>query len=315
MFGRLDFDDGETYHIGRLGVRDEDREPLLIDWRAPAAAPFYRATPGEPLGVVRRRVIICRGPEGRRPRRRRAVPDEAGDLRVRRRGGAAGRAAPVPRARTCATSSPRSSASRTRRSGRRPGASPSSPAARDRQDPGRAAPRRVPALHRPGPVRRRPHPGGRPVDGVHRRTSAGCCPALGEDSVHLRAIGELVEGVTATRRDRAAGGRDQGQRADAGGADRAGVADPAERAATGCGWCTRARCSRWRDDLAQARAGSGPRPRRPARSPTRPGHRAAVLLDALWSKVDGAPGPRRCSPRRSPTAPSSDGSSPRGGRR
>ena len=63
VFGRLDFDDGETYHIGRLGLRDDDREPLLIDWRAPAAAAFYRATPGEPMGVVRRRVIICRGPE------------------------------------------------------------------------------------------------------------------------------------------------------------------------------------------------------------------------------------------------------------
>lgn len=31
VFGRLDFDDGEAYHIGRLGVRDENREPLLID--------------------------------------------------------------------------------------------------------------------------------------------------------------------------------------------------------------------------------------------------------------------------------------------
>src|SRR5262245_21539962 len=62
VFGRLDFDDGYTYRIGRLGVRDEDREPLVVDWRAPAAAPFYRATPGEPLGVDRRRVITCKGP-------------------------------------------------------------------------------------------------------------------------------------------------------------------------------------------------------------------------------------------------------------
>ncbi|HET9143444.1 MAG TPA: ATP-dependent DNA helicase, partial [Actinophytocola sp.] len=62
VFGRLDFDDGETYHVGRLGLRDQDRQPLLIDWRAPAAAAFYRATSGEPMGVVRRRVIICRGP-------------------------------------------------------------------------------------------------------------------------------------------------------------------------------------------------------------------------------------------------------------
>src|SRR5215470_17229502 len=62
VFGRLDFDDGDSYHIGRIGVRDEDREPLVVDWRAPAAAPFYRATPGERLGVERRRVITCNGP-------------------------------------------------------------------------------------------------------------------------------------------------------------------------------------------------------------------------------------------------------------
>ncbi len=70
VFGRLDFDDGETYHIGRLGLRGDDREPLLIDWRAPAAAAFYRATPGEPMGVVRRRRHHLPRAERRRPRRR-----------------------------------------------------------------------------------------------------------------------------------------------------------------------------------------------------------------------------------------------------
>jgi hypothetical protein len=77
----LDFDDGETYRIGRLGVRD-GLEPLLIDWRAPAAAPFYRATSGEPLGVVRRRVIICRGPQVVDLDDDVLSPDDAGDLRV-----------------------------------------------------------------------------------------------------------------------------------------------------------------------------------------------------------------------------------------
>jgi DNA helicase IV len=33
VFGRLDLRDGSAYHVGRLGVRDEDAEPLLIDWR------------------------------------------------------------------------------------------------------------------------------------------------------------------------------------------------------------------------------------------------------------------------------------------
>jgi hypothetical protein len=77
----LDFDDGETYRIGRLVVRD-GLEPLLIDWRAPAAAPFYRATSGEPLGVVRRRVIICRGPQVVDLDDDVLSPDDAGDLRV-----------------------------------------------------------------------------------------------------------------------------------------------------------------------------------------------------------------------------------------
>ncbi|MEU8787195.1 UvrD-helicase domain-containing protein [Streptomyces sp. NPDC048637] len=51
----------ETLHIGRLGVLDADYTPLVIDWRAPAAAPFYRATPVAPGRVVRRRVIRSKG--------------------------------------------------------------------------------------------------------------------------------------------------------------------------------------------------------------------------------------------------------------
>ncbi|GAA2479626.1 HelD family protein [Streptomyces gobitricini] len=54
-------DIGETLHIGRIGVLDSDYAPLVIDWRAPAAAPFYRSTPVEPGRVVRRRVIRSRG--------------------------------------------------------------------------------------------------------------------------------------------------------------------------------------------------------------------------------------------------------------
>ncbi|MGW0813700.1 HelD family protein [Streptomyces viridiviolaceus] len=54
-------DIAETLHIGRIGVLDEDYAPLVIDWRAPAAAPFYRSTPVEPGRVVRRRVIRSKG--------------------------------------------------------------------------------------------------------------------------------------------------------------------------------------------------------------------------------------------------------------
>lgn len=61
VFGRLDSDDQVIRHIGRLGLRDEAYKPLLLDWRAPAAAPFYQATPADRDGVIRRRVIRCAG--------------------------------------------------------------------------------------------------------------------------------------------------------------------------------------------------------------------------------------------------------------
>ncbi|ANB06694.1 helicase [Streptomyces ambofaciens] len=54
-------DIAETLHIGRIGILDEDYAPLVIDWRAPAAAPFYRSTPVDPGRVVRRRVIRSKG--------------------------------------------------------------------------------------------------------------------------------------------------------------------------------------------------------------------------------------------------------------
>ncbi|MEU4427259.1 AAA family ATPase [Actinoplanes sp. NPDC024001] len=57
VFGRLDLATGATHYVGRMGIRDEDSKPLVVDWRAPAAAAFYRATAAEPLGVVRRRMI------------------------------------------------------------------------------------------------------------------------------------------------------------------------------------------------------------------------------------------------------------------
>ncbi|GAA2798473.1 HelD family protein [Streptomyces showdoensis] len=59
--GRQHADIGETLHIGRIGVLDSDYAPLVIDWRAPAAAPFYRSTPVDPGRVVRRRVIRSKG--------------------------------------------------------------------------------------------------------------------------------------------------------------------------------------------------------------------------------------------------------------
>ncbi|MFI1865904.1 HelD family protein [Streptomyces jumonjinensis] len=62
-FGRLDMKDGVRHHIGRVGIRadDTERTPLLIDWRAPVARPFYLATGYEPMGLRRRRHITTEG--------------------------------------------------------------------------------------------------------------------------------------------------------------------------------------------------------------------------------------------------------------
>lgn len=64
VFGRIDRTveaGGESFHVGRLAVSDEDQEPLVVDWRAPVAEPFYRATGREPMGLRRRRHFATRG--------------------------------------------------------------------------------------------------------------------------------------------------------------------------------------------------------------------------------------------------------------
>jgi len=52
VFGRIDRADGTSLHIGRRGLW-ADGEPLLIDWRAPAAEPFYAATAANPIRIAR----------------------------------------------------------------------------------------------------------------------------------------------------------------------------------------------------------------------------------------------------------------------
>jgi DNA helicase IV len=59
--GRTDAADGTRTHIGRIGLLDDDLEPLLVDWRAPVARPFYTATAAHPDGLVRRRHYRTRG--------------------------------------------------------------------------------------------------------------------------------------------------------------------------------------------------------------------------------------------------------------
>ncbi|MGV8969054.1 MAG: HelD family protein [Microbacteriaceae bacterium] len=67
-FGRLDFAETETEdavlrYIGRIGLRDGDQHPLLLDWRVPQARAFYQATAANPLGARARRHLTSKGRE------------------------------------------------------------------------------------------------------------------------------------------------------------------------------------------------------------------------------------------------------------
>ncbi|MFV0525175.1 MAG: HelD family protein [Acidimicrobiales bacterium] len=64
VFGRIDQATdagGGSYHIGRVAVASETMDPLVVDWRAPVAEGFYRATGGDPQGLARRRHFTTRG--------------------------------------------------------------------------------------------------------------------------------------------------------------------------------------------------------------------------------------------------------------
>ncbi len=64
LFGRIDRDPdegGETFYIGRLSVSDGGQDVVVVDWRAPVAEPFYRATGRQTMGLARRRYFATRG--------------------------------------------------------------------------------------------------------------------------------------------------------------------------------------------------------------------------------------------------------------
>nr|AIS85418.1 Superfamily I DNA and RNA helicase-like protein [Verrucosispora sp. MS100047] len=208
VFGRLDFDDGETFHIGRLGVRD-GHEPLLVDWRAPAAAAFYRATPGDPLGVIRRRVILCQGPKVIDLDDDVLTPEKAGELRV------LGEGALLAALRRSRGAHMRDIVSTIQREQDEAIRAPARGVTLITGGPGTG--KTQVALHRAAYLLYTNR--GRLTDGrilvvgpstVFTRYISRVLPSLGEESVHLRALGELVEGVTATRRDRAAVARIKG---------------------------------------------------------------------------------------------------------
>ncbi|MGQ0481486.1 MAG: HelD family protein [Pseudonocardia sp.] len=203
VFGRLDTTSGQVHHVGRLGVRDPDFEPLVIDWRAPAAAPFYRATPEQPMEVVRRRTIRCFGQRVTDLHDDLLMPDAAPeDMAVVGEGSLM---ADLSRARGGAMRDIVSTIQREQDEAVR---APSGGITEITGGPGTG--KTAVALHRAAYLLysdRRRFSGGVLVVGpspVFMDYISRVLPSLGEDAVELRALGEVLDGVRATRLDRPA---------------------------------------------------------------------------------------------------------------
>lgn len=198
VFGRLDLNDGTPRYIGRIGVRDEDREILLIDWRAPAASVFYRATGQDPAGVVRRRVLRCRGDQVI------GIEDELLDAESAPEDmvvvGEGALLASLSRARDSSMHSVVATIQKEQDEAIR---APARGATIIGGGPGTG--KTVVALHRAAYLlytdRRRFEAGGVLVvgpSGVFMNYIERVLPSLGETSVTLRSIGQVVEGIRAT---------------------------------------------------------------------------------------------------------------------
>ncbi|MGD9701779.1 MAG: ATP-binding domain-containing protein [Acidimicrobiia bacterium] len=55
FFGRIDEEGGDSWYVGRRHIETAEHDPVVVDWRAPIAAPFYRATVADPFGLRFRR--------------------------------------------------------------------------------------------------------------------------------------------------------------------------------------------------------------------------------------------------------------------
>jgi len=201
VFGRLDLVDGEARYIGRIGVRDADRDVLLVDWRAPAASLFYQATAQEPAGVVRRRVL--------RSRRQEVIGVEDDLLDAENAPaemvvvGEGALLASLSRARDASMHSVVATIQKEQDEAIR---APSRGATTIGGGPGTG--KTVVALHRAAYLlytdRRRFESGGVLVvgpSGIFMNYIDRVLPSLGETSVTLRSLGEVVDGVKAVRHD------------------------------------------------------------------------------------------------------------------
>ena len=207
VFGRLDMQpelDPQPRYIGRIGLRDADRDSLLIDWRAPAAAVFYQATAAEPQRVVRRRVLRAAG------RTVVGVEDELLDAEALERSGASlpiiGEGALMAQLSRARDRSMHSIVATIQAEQDKAIRAPGKGVVAISGGPGTG--KTVVALHRAAFLlysdRRRYESGGVLVvgpSGVFMRYIERVLPSLGETAVALRSLGEVVDGVRATRHD------------------------------------------------------------------------------------------------------------------
>jgi DNA helicase IV len=203
VFGRLDLRDpaaGSPRYIGRIGLRDEQRDSLLVDWRAPAAAVFYQATPTDPRGVVRRRVLRSAGPRVVGAEDDLLDAEAGADLVVLGEGALM---AQLSRARD---RSMHSIVATIQAEQDRAIRAPTKGVVMIGGGPGTG--KTVVALHRAAYLlytdRARYERGGVLVvgpSGVFMRYIERVLPSLGETAVALRSLGEVVDGIHATRHD------------------------------------------------------------------------------------------------------------------
>ncbi len=203
VFGRLDLRpelDDQPRYIGRIGLRDSQRDTLLIDWRAPAAAVFYQATAAEPAGVVRRRVLRSDA------RRVVGVEDELLDDSVETDLPIVGEGALMAQLSRARDRSMHSIVATIQAEQDRAIRAPAKGVVSISGGPGTG--KTVVALHRAAFLlyseRRRYESGGVLVvgpSGVFMRYIERVLPSLGETAVALRSLGEVVDGIRADRHD------------------------------------------------------------------------------------------------------------------